>query len=496
MNLSKPFRLAIIFLLMLFTWQCADDKLSPDGTGSIEGKVLNEKDLSPIVNAEVTTHPPTHTVLTDSSGHFKMEEVKVGDYNVIATERDFFSSSTAVNVNLNATTHVIINLTEREEDLDLPGFTDNFYPENQQEDVPVSLSISWEAKDPADTVEYNLKLYKAGQPVTIYEKELTDTFAEVSGLKFSTTYLWQLSAENKAGKVYTDVRTFTTRSFPDDFVLYAKRVEDVSQIFVTDTVKENNIQLTHNNYHSWRPVANPQKTKIAFLSTKDINPQLYTMNLDGSNVTRLTNIPTGGYYNKGVGFSWLPNGEQLVFSSYNSLYVINHDGTGLTHLTSISEEKHFREVSWSPVDDKIVALALGVDRYDAGIILMDTDGSNKETLVSDLDGALENPVFSIDGQKILYTYDVSGFQSDEGRQLDARVFQYNRQTGETKDMSIHKPSGTNDLYPRYTDDGARILFVNTNNTLGSRRDLYMMHPDSTHTHHRTRLVTGVEMPGW
>lgn len=482
--------------LLLLATQCMDDKLSPDGTGSIEGRVLDEKDLSPIPNAEVTTHPPTHTVLTDSAGHFIMEEVKVGDYNVIAKERDYFSSSTAVNVNLNQTTHVIVNLTKRETEEDLPWFSDQFYPEDSQQDVPVNITISWKLQQPNDTVEFNLKLYEAGHPVSVHMENLTDTFATVTGLKFNTTYLWQVSAENKAGKVYSDVRTFTTRTFPDDFVLYAKRVDDVSQIFATDTVKENNIQLTHNNYHSWRPLANPQKTKIAFLSTRDINPQLYTMNLDGSNVKRLTNISTGGYYNKGVGFSWLPNGEQLVFSAYNSLYVINHDGTGLTHLTSISEEKHFREVSWSPINDKIVALALGVDRYDAEIILMDTDGSNKETLVGGLDGALENPVFSIDGQKILYTYDVSGFQSPDGRQLNARIFKYNRQTGQTKDMSTHKPSGTNDLYPRYTDDGARILFVNTNNTLGSRKDLWMMHPDSTYSHHRTRLVTDVEMPGW
>jgi len=498
-KLLRTNRFITVFIILLILIQCRDDKLSPDAKGTIEGKVLDNKDLSPIENAEVSTSPATHTVLTDSNGTFTME-VKVGEYNVIAKERDYFSSSTSVKININETTHVIIKLDERITEVELPAFTDHYYPKDQQQNVPVNDTIRWQLKNKGkeldDTVKFNLKLYEAGKPASLHKENLTDTFATVKGLKFNTTYLWQVSAENKAGKTYSEVRSFTTRVFPDDFVLYAKRVDDVSQIFVTDTIGKSNIQLTHNNYHSWRPISNQQKTKIAFLSTRDINPQLYTMNIDGSDTKKITNIPTGGYYNKGVGFSWLPNGEQLVFSAYNKLYTINYDGTGLKLLTSISEEKHFREVDWCPVNDKIVALTLGVNRYDAEILLMDSDGSNKEVIVGDKKGALENPVFSIDGKKILYTYDVSGFQSNQGRQLDARIFQYNIQTSKKEDLSAFKPNGTNDLAPRYTRDGAKILFINTANWIGARKDLYIMPTDSITSHHRQKLIEDVEMVDW
>lgn len=493
-NIFKTLPLLMLGALLLVS--CAEEKLTMEGTGIIKGKVLDELDLSPIENAEVTTNPPSQSVLTDSTGQFVLEDVEVGDYNVIAKQKEYFSATSNVKVNLNTTTHVILNLTQRNEEENLPEFTDQFYPAHEQEDVPVNLTFSWKIKNPTDTVNYEVKLYEGGRLIPVQMEQPTDTFAVASGLKFSTSYLWQLTAENEAGTVYTDIRTFSTRPFPDEFVFFAKRADEISQIFIADTVEDSSIQITHNNFHSWRPEGNSGKDKIAFLSTRDINPQLFVMDSDGTQIVKLTDIATGGYYNKGVGFSWLPDGERLVFSSYNKLYLINRDGTGMQELTSIDAERHFREVDWSPVNDKIVALTLGVDRYDAEIILMDTDGSNKEVIVGGMEGALENPVFSIDGKKILYTYDVSEFQSTTGRQLDARIFEYTLETGDTRDMSAHKPDGTNDLMPRYTDNGAKITFVNTQNTVGSKRDLWIMRSDSTQSQHRNILIEDIEAPDW
>ncbi|MFP4064070.1 MAG: hypothetical protein ACLFS0_01025, partial [Bacteroidales bacterium] len=196
------------------------------------------------------------------------------------------------------------------------------------------------------------------------------------------------------------------------------------------------------------------------------------------------------------GFSWLPNGEQLVFSSYNRLYVINHDGTGLRQITSIDTGRHFREVDWSPTNDRVAALTLGEDRYDAEILVMNTSGSNHQVLVGNKTGALGGPAFSLDGKELIYTYDASDTQSDIGRQLNARIFKYNFKTGETMDLSTRKPGGTNDLYPRFSPDGAKILFVNSRNIPGSRQDLYIMRTDSIQYDHRQLLIEDVESANW
>ena len=129
-------RFLFLLITLSFLGSCTEEKLEMDTTGSIAGRVLDEEDLSPIINAEVTTNPPTHIVLTDSMGYFELEDVKVGDYNVIAKQKDYFTSSTAVNVNMNLTTQLIINLTKRITDVDLPEFTDNYYPANEQTHIP------------------------------------------------------------------------------------------------------------------------------------------------------------------------------------------------------------------------------------------------------------------------------------------------------------------------------------------------------------------------
>lgn len=481
----------VLSVLMLLC-QCTEEKISPFGTGTIEGRVLDEEDLSPVANAEVTTSPPTHTVLADSTGNFTME-VEAGDYNVIAKKKDYFTSSSTVKVNLNKSTNLILNINKRDAEEDLPWLTGLFFPENNQAGVQVNTILMWQLKKSSDTVDFNLKVYESGHPLPVLEKEIADTFAILPGLKFNTTYLWQVSAKNSSGIIHSDIQSFTTRSMPDDFLLFSQRVNGVSQIFMTDTLGENNIQLTHNNYHSYRPSANEQMTRIAFLSTRDINLQLYTMDMNGGNIRKITTIPTGGFYNNGVGFSWLPNGERLVFSAYNSLYTINHDGTGLRRFISLAEDRHFREVDWSPVGNKIVALTQGAGYYDQEIMLMNTDGSGQEVLVGNMPGALGDPTFSIDGNRILYTYDSSGYDSDPGRQLDARIFQYDLTTGTIEDLSTQKISGTNDLGPRFTEDGSKILFINTQNTVGARKDLWIMNANNVNATHRKKLIGNVEI---
>ena len=67
--------------------------------------------------------------------------------------------------------------------------------------------------------------------------------------------------------------------------------DDNSEIYIMDADGSNLTNLTNNpavdGFHAWSPDSN----KIAFVSDRDDNSEIYVMDADGSNLTRLTNNP-------------------------------------------------------------------------------------------------------------------------------------------------------------------------------------------------------------
>jgi TolB protein len=94
--------------------------------------------------------------------------------------------------------------------------------------------------------------------------------------------------------------------------------------------------------------------KIAFAASRDaVNLEIYTMNSDGSGVTRLTN---NDVFNAGPSFS--PDGSQIVYDQgadstgvVVSIYVMNTDGTGATNLSQNTDGQD-RSASYSPTVPK------------------------------------------------------------------------------------------------------------------------------------------------
>ena len=102
--------------------------------------------------------------------------------------------------------------------------------------------------------------------------------------------------------------------------------------------------------------------------------------------------------------------------------------------------------------------------------------------------------FSISGEKLVYTRDVSGFENLNYRQLDSRIFEHNFSTGISTQISSEKISGTNDLDVRYSPNESELIFTNTSNDGISEKNIFKVRIGMINS--RATLFSGASMPDW
>ena len=99
----------------------------------------------------------------------------------------------------------------------------------------------------------------------------------------------------------------------------------------------------------------PTTGKIVFMSKRDGNAEIYSMNPDGSDQINLTQDPAADYNP-----AWSPNGKQILFSSDRDgifdLYLMDPDGTNVQKVFKSS--KYRMDGAWAP-DGKRIAYARG-----------------------------------------------------------------------------------------------------------------------------------------
>ncbi len=158
--------------------------------------------------------------------------------------------------------------------------------------------------------------------------------------------------------------------------------------------------------------------KIVFESNRDGNYEIYTMNFDSSNQTRLT-------FNEANDSSpnWSPNGRQIVFHSKRDgnaeIYVMDADGSNQRNLTR--HPALDTTPCWSPDGRQIAFQRFHIDGQGGPPfkhLVMDADGGNVR-LIRDGGWFFRRLRWSPDGQWLLFEGNgpvIDGFQS---RQINA-----------------------------------------------------------------------------
>jgi TolB protein len=130
------------------------------------------------------------------------------------------------------------------------------------------------------------------------------------------------------------------------FVAQHPGSEGGNEIYVINTDGSGLTRLTNSLGDDWGPTWSPDGQKIAFFSFRDAygttdpsNSEIYVMNSDGSSQTRITYNPTIDTTRPGADEdpTWSPDGRQIAFRSYRDggidIYVMNADGSDVTRLT-------------------------------------------------------------------------------------------------------------------------------------------------------------------
>lgn len=119
------------------------------------------------------------------------------------------------------------------------------------------------------------------------------------------------------------------------------------QLYVMDADGSNQTRLTNNPYHDTRPTWSPDGNKVAFVSDRDGNEEIYAIDADGSNLVRLTHTSASD-----ISPAWSPDGKKIAFVSdrngHKNIFVMRADGSNPISLTQSLRDDLFP--AWMPGD--------------------------------------------------------------------------------------------------------------------------------------------------
>lgn len=274
--------------------------------------------------------------------------------------------------------------------------------------------------------------------------------------------------------------------------------------------------------------------RIAFSSNNRGVVDIYTMNPDGSGIVNVTNA--AGFPEFDLEAAWSPDGTKIAFRSgaraAAEIYTMNTDGTAFTRLTFDSFRDRFP--AWSPDGSHIAfesnrsdpnfATCIPTASCKSEIFVMPATGGSPVQLTFE-GGHAAGPRFSPDGRFIAYATDSSGtfavykvdvdtlaviklttgsLQMDQpdwspdGTKITFVGFRLCSTEGASNqiqgkdckgDIFVMNADGTgitqlthnfgNNLNPRWSPQGDRIVFQHGNNQEFNREQIYVMNPDGT-----------------
>ncbi|MEW6755482.1 MAG: Ig-like domain-containing protein, partial [Candidatus Latescibacterota bacterium] len=242
------------------------------------------------------------------------------------------------------------------------------------------------------------------------------------------------------------------------------------------------IAFFSNTAHDWNPCWAPDGARIGFVSDRDGNYEIYSMNTGGDGQVRLTNNAAAD-----SDPAWSPDGTRLAFTSDRDgnleIYVMDASGEGQLRLTSNTSTD--AGPSWSPDGTKIAFWSERDGVGDSGreIYVMDADGSRQTRLTSN-SADDDRPAWSPDGTQIVFYTERDG---DGGQELYAVMADGSSPT------RLTTSAGAN-TEPAWSPDGSRIVFRSSRDA--GNDEIYVMSAAGGGQTRLTSVPANDDQPSW
>jgi len=497
----KNYKYILIAVVLVMLGGCNEDTVGNDLSGSISGTVIRESTGEPLENIEISTSPASTTVLSDENGEFILENVLIDQYSVKAEGDDYVTAFESVTVTADVTSNVIFKLVVASANNRQPVAPIAITPIDNASVTDLEVDFEWTSSDPdRDDLTFELKIRNDGNEEVLKFSNIQDTTYSVSDLKYGYKYFWQVAVSDSINEpVLSPVYSFKITEFPNNSYYFVREIDNNNVIFSSNE-KAVEVRLTDLNKNSFRPRKNNSMNRVAFLRIVGSSTQLFTMKPDGSDVFQVTSsIPVKSINNERVGYSWSNDGSFFLYPNLDKLYKISVTGEGKEIVYDAPIGRFIMNTTVSADNSVIVLHTTDVNGYNAEIFTIDFNGNRKKTIVNNVMGSLGGLDIDVTNSLVLYTRDVSGFESDEDRALNTKMFIYNLQNDSEVGLSRDKENGTNDTDPRFSPDEAAVIFVNASNALMSDKNIYTLRYDEDLNPleiDRILLIENAKMPDW
>lgn len=239
---------------------------------------------------------------------------------------------------------------------------------------------------------------------------------------------------------------------------------DISDIFVYTVATGEIRQVTDSCCFHADPSFSPDGKRLVFASNRDGNPEIYSANIDGSDLRRLTFDPKTDAH---PGFS--PDGTQIMFGSdreneNGDIYLMNPDGSGVVKVIGWDKSTETANPGgWSSDGTKIVFYSDRNGKDD--IYIASAETARPKPVLSEHDNDLRGASYSPDGKKILYS-----------RALDDKTGELRVFDRETQRTQVLRKTELSTILARWSPDANWIVF---SDRMNGNTEVFRIRPDGT-----------------